>query len=363
MILPHTQLAVLFLMMLSALCWGCWTGALKMSGNMRFELFAFDLALGFMAFCLIYSLIFGNAGYDGFGLLDDALHAGKQQWAFGLAAGLVFALSNMFLLAAVSVGGMGVAFITAFGTAVVVQAGINLLDAGGMTVTKAIPMGGVLLALAAVVAAAAVHSSLTRQRHEALAIAGRAKSTRRPSGAKPIVLAIVSGILMEAWRPLVQKGMQGELGMGPYSMSVFLAIGTLCGTLAFGIFFIFLPVEGQPLDMSSLFTSTARQHVMGWLGGAILAAAIVGRLVALVANVSTDLGGALDPAISPVSPSLACILGHAGAAVAAVLGLLVWRELKDDAKGPARWMAVAMPLLFLGGLGLISFTATTPIIP
>ncbi len=57
MILPHTYFAVLLLMIVSAFCWGSWTGALKMARGWRFELFAFDMAFGLIAVCLIYALV------------------------------------------------------------------------------------------------------------------------------------------------------------------------------------------------------------------------------------------------------------------------------------------------------------------
>lgn len=362
MILPHSYFAIVLLMILGAVCWGSWVGALKMAGKWRFELFAIDMAFGFAAVCLLCSLVLGNSGYDGFSLVDDVMHAGKQQWAFTVAGGILFALSNLFLLAASSIGGLAVAFTAAFGSAVIVQGVIDYFSASAGT-SATILGAGALLVAAAIVVASAVHSSLVRQRHEVLAKAGRAKSTRRPSGAKPIALGILSGLLMAGWRPLVQKGMQGEIGLGPYSATVFLAFGAVFSTLAFGIFFIFLPVEGEPLDMSSIFQGTVRQHLLGWLGGGILALAVVARLVAIAANSDSGLGGGLPAGAKPVTGLLAFVLGYVAPVFAAVLGFLVFRELKDDTRGPSHWIAAAMPILFLGGLVLIALSAPNSILP
>ncbi len=56
------------------------------------------------------------------------------------------------------------------------------------------------------------------------------------------------------------------------------------------------------------------------------------------------MGGGLPAGATPVSLSVACILGYSGPVITAVLGFLVWKELKDDTRGPARWMAAVMPI-------------------
>jgi len=78
---------------------------------------------------------------------------------------------------------MAIAFTTSFGTALIVQAFVNYLGASARDGKTMIAMGGVVLALVAMIFAAMIHASLTRQRHEQLAVAGKAKSTRRPSSA------------------------------------------------------------------------------------------------------------------------------------------------------------------------------------
>ena len=100
-----------------------------MAREWRFELFAFDVAFGFTA-VLLYAVIFGNMGYDGFSLIDGIMHAGKHQWAYGFLGGLLFALANLFMLASVSIGGMALALTVAFGTAAIVQAGVYQFGGG-----------------------------------------------------------------------------------------------------------------------------------------------------------------------------------------------------------------------------------------
>src|ERR1700733_9540827 len=108
MILPSTYLATFCLMLLSMLCWGSWANSFKLTRKWRFELFYFDYSLGVVLAALIAAFTFGNLGYDGFSFADDLRHAGLRQDAWALAAGIVFNLANMLLVAAISIAGMAV---------------------------------------------------------------------------------------------------------------------------------------------------------------------------------------------------------------------------------------------------------------
>src|SRR5215467_2229054 len=201
MILPQTYPLVLALLILSTLCLGSWPGMFKAAGKWRFELFYFDFAIGLIVAALIYAFTVGNLGYDGFNFLDDLQHAGKRQWMYAFLAGLLFNLANMLLMAAVSVMGMALAFPMVVGVAVLVTAGVGaiLRTAGNpMLVTL-----GCVLLLTAVVVGSMAHRLIRVARHEELARAGQAKSTRRPGALKGTLLALVSGLLMGSFNPLV----------------------------------------------------------------------------------------------------------------------------------------------------------------
>jgi len=105
MILPQTYAVTLLLTILSLLCLGIWVSSLKFAGKWRFELFYFDFVFGLLGNGVDFAFTLGNLGYDGFDFLDDLQHAGKRQWVFGFAAGMIFNLANLLLVAAVSVAG------------------------------------------------------------------------------------------------------------------------------------------------------------------------------------------------------------------------------------------------------------------
>ena len=178
MILPESYPLVLLLMILALLAWGSWANTYKLAGKYRFELYYLDFAFGFLLIALVLALTLGSLGFDGFQFRDDLEHAGKRQWFDAVAAGILFNFGNMLLLAAVSVAGMAISFTVSIGVAVIVSSILSavLRPSGNLFILFA----GCALVAAAVVIAAVVYNLMGMIRHEQLARAGRAKSTRRP---------------------------------------------------------------------------------------------------------------------------------------------------------------------------------------
>jgi glucose uptake protein len=340
MILPQTYPLVLALLILSTLCLGSWAAMFKAAGKWRFELFYFDFAFGLIVAAVIYAFTVGNIGYDGFNFLDDLQHAGKRQWLFGFLAGVIFNLANMLLMGAVSIAGMAVAFPMSLAIAVLIGTGMAAIS--GAAWNPLLVALGCLLLLLSVVVNAASYRMMNHARHEALARAGTAKSTRRPSSVKGIVLALVSGLLMGSFTPLLEKARAGEVGMGPYALAAMFGLGVFFTTPVFSIFFMNLPVDGEPVDFSSYFASKGKQHVLGIIAGMIW---LTGILAAMVA------GSAPDTAQG--SPLLHFILGQSWPLVATLWGALIFGEFRgSDIR--VKIMSVLMMVLYLCGIGMIA---------
>jgi len=340
MILPQTQAAVLFLMALSLLCWGSWANCYKLAGKWRFELFYFDFAVGVALAAFLYAFTVGNLGYDGFSFMDDLMHAGKRQWLYGFMGGVIFNLGNMILMSAISVTGMAAAFPVGIGVATIV--GTALTYAGGRQGRLLPLLAGCVLIAAAVVAAALAYRSQAVLRHEELARAGKSASTRRPSSIKGIVLALVSGLLIGSFFPLVDKAREGEVGLGPYATVAVFAIGILISTFVFNVFFMNLPVEGEPLEVLEIFKSTSRQHLLGMAGGALWCTGMV-----------TSLAAASASAEVRASFAVTYFMAQAFPLVAALWGVLLWKEFKG-ADLRVKVLTVFMFLLFASGLLLLA---------
>jgi len=340
MILPQTHVAVLFLAILSLLCWGSWANSYKFAGKWRFELYYFDFAVGVAVVAFLFAITVGNLGYDGFSFMDDLMHAGKRQWLYGFMGGVIFNLGNMILMSAISIGGMAMAFPVAAGVATIV--GTGLAFAGGRMGSPALLFGGCALIAAAILCSALAYRFHAVLMHEELARAGKAASTRRPTSIKGIVLALVSGVLIGSFFPLVDKAREGDIGLGPYAIAAVFSVGVLLSTFVFNVFLMNLPVEGEPLEMLDVLKSTPKQHLLGLAGGALWCTGMVTNLTAAGAPTEVRLGTVAGYFLAQAFPI-----------VAALWGILLWKEIKG-ADLRVKTLAALMLVFFACGLLVIA---------
>jgi len=351
MITPATYASALYLLILSMLCWGSWANTFKLSGKWRFELFYYDYALGVLVAAIIAAYTFGSLGSD-LSFSDNLLVAGKRNQALGAAAGVVFNLANMLLVGAISIAGMAVAFPVGIGLALVVGVIWNyVLNPQGNVFLLA---GGVVLVVGAIVVDAIAYTTHARSRRPAVdpapaALRSRAKGESRKSapggGAKGIVLSLVSGLLMGSFYPLVQMGVGGGAdagGLGPYAVAFWFAIGVFASTFIFNLYFLNLPVEGEPISMTFYLRGTARQHLLGLLGGIIWSTGAIANFVA-----------ASTPKDVHVGPAISYAIGQGATMISALWGLLVWKEFAG-ANARVKLLLAIMLLLFIAGLTLVS---------
>ena len=166
MILPHSETAVLLLIVLGFLCWGSWVNAFKLAGT-RFELFYYDFTLGALLAVGISAYTAGSMGFDGFTVTDDLLNAGRHQVLYGVLAGALLNFGNMLMMAAVVVAGMVMAFPVSFGIALVVSGGLSYI--GNPSGHAALLLLGCALLTGAAVVDCVAHRRMAVLRHEALA--------------------------------------------------------------------------------------------------------------------------------------------------------------------------------------------------
>lgn len=340
MVLPDTYTSALLLTLLSMLCWGSWANTYKLAGKWRFELYYYDYALGVLAAATAAAFTFGTLGFDGFLFLDDLMRAGKRNMALGFAGGVVFNLANMLLVAAISVAGLAVAFPVGIGLALIIGVILNYLinPQGNPTLLFA----GVSLVVAAIVVDALAYRSHALAQVKQRIKAGLTRSTLPKISWKGIVLSLASGLLMGSFYPLVEMGKQGDSGLGPYAIAFIFALGVFFSTFAFNLFFMNLPVQGEPVEILDYLRGTWRQHALGVAGGAIWAAGTISNFVAASA-----------PREIQVGPAMSYAMGQGATLVSALWGLLVWKEFRG-ATGSVKVLLAVMLALFAAGLGLVS---------
>jgi len=138
-----------------------------------------------------------------------------------------------------------------------------------------------------------------------------------------------------------------EDGVGPYSLLFLFALGVVVSTFIFNLFFMNLPVEGDPVEITDYIRTPIKNHMFGALSGAMWG---IGAVAAFVAN--TPKGD-----VHPTGPA-SLLLPQAAPILAALWGWLIWKEFKA---GDIRVKAFAglMLVFFAGGLTLFSLAAMT----
>ncbi|MFN7924336.1 MAG: GRP family sugar transporter [Bryobacteraceae bacterium] len=351
MAIPTTYLAALLLAISSMLCWGSWANTMKsVTGpKWRFELFYIDYAIGLLLCALFVAFTFGMLG-SSITFLDNLEIVRKRQQVMAAAAGAVFNLANMLLVAAISVAGMAIAFPVGIGLALIIGVVWSyILSPRGNPLFL---FGGCLFVLAGIVATAIAYSVLQKKKaaeapkqpqpqprdyHR-----GRSSSSAKPSQWKGIVLSLVSGVLMGSFYPLVEQARRDDIEMGAYAIAVLFAVGVFLSTPIYSLFFMNLPVQGQPVSPLKYLKGTGRQHAFGLLGGAIWCVGAIANFVAASA----------PPAVQ-VGPATSYALGQGATLISTLWGLLVWKEF-EGAPATARSFIGGALVLYVIGLALVA---------
>lgn len=337
--IPNSAQATLTLAAIAFACWGTWAVAFKMAGSKwRFEHFYFDFAFGALAASLIAGFTLGSSGRD-LTLADAFLISSRKQWALAAAAGAVFNLGNMLLLAAVEIRGMTIAFPLAMATAATVTA-LRIL------VTSRGDNPALLVAGAALLAASIVLAAMAAGRLSATpaAGAGNQKSIRKEGSAKPVTLAILGGLLFAFSEFPLRSARQGvgDLSMGPYALALLFCLGILITTVIYNLYFLNLPVHGEPAGFGPYFQGRIGTHLLGVLGGVIFAGGLLGAFVVAEAEGDAALAGGVN-----------AVLVLASAILAALWGLLAFGEFRQSRQG-GFVLAVLALISLAGGLAAVA---------
>ena len=327
-IVESYSVAVLFCI-ITMLCWGSWANTQKLvQKEWRFELFYWDYVIGIFLLSLIGAFTLGSTGDSGRSFLADLAQADGSNIRSALIGGVVFNLANILLTAAIAGAGMAVAFPVGIGLALVIGVIINYT-----LHSKGDPLL-IFLGIALVTAAIILN---------AVAYGKHSGSGGQKGVGKWIVVSIIAGVLMSTFYPFIAAGMDLENfvtpaagKMTPYTAFVVFAAGILVSNILFNTILMRRPLEGSPINYGQYFKGRFQLHVVGMIGGGIWG---LGNLLNLIA------AGKAGPAISYG-------LGQGATLVAALWGVLIWKEFKGSSKSVNR-LITAMFLLFVLGLGLV----------
>jgi glucose uptake protein len=346
MILPVTYLSALLLLVVSMICWGSWANTFKLTGEKwRFEFFSYDFAIGLLLGAIIAAYTFGTLGSE-LTFSDRLMIAGRKSETYVFVGGLVFTLANMLLMAAISLAGMAVAFPIGIGLALIVGVVASyFINPEGNPILL---FSGVALVMVAILLDSAAHRARDRGLKAAVPevptkdpkTGKPLKTPKRKSPARGIFISLFSGVLMGAFYPLVEEGMKGELGLGAYASGIIFGVGVLVGTFFFNIYFFNLPITGDRIRAGQYVRGTAKQHLLGILGGMIWSAGAISNFVVATAPVN-------------VGPAISLGMGQCATLISVLWGLLVWKEFAGSSSSVKRTLALMM-FFFAGGLVLLS---------
>jgi len=297
-------IAILFCVV-TMLGWGSWANTQKLAGKEKwpFELFYWDYAIGVFLFSLLFSLIGGGFSVAG----AFAIPA--------LVSGAIFNLSNILLVVGIDAAGMSVAFPVGVGLALVIGTVESYLEA---------PKGNPSLLFAGV----------------ALILFAMIMSSRLPQPAgksriRGLIFSIVAGCIMGLFYPQLMRAI-GPDKLTPYVALVFFGAGVLASNFIVNTIFM----KAGRVTYADYFRGSAKLHAIGILGGCIWMLALC--LNAIAANVA--------------GPAISYALGQGATLVAAIWGVLIWREFQNAPKGTSLYIA----LMFIGyASGLILIGAAT----
>ncbi|MGI8960191.1 MAG: multidrug DMT transporter permease [Bryobacteraceae bacterium] len=315
--------AILFCIV-TMLGWGSWANTQKLAGKTAwpFELYYWDYAIGVLLLSIVFMLTLGSMGSTGMGAIENLRQASHATVARAIVSGALFNLANILLVVAIDTAGMSVAFPVGIGLALV----IGTVASYAQT-PKGDPLllfSGVVLVLFAMIMSALAYSKLSR-----------ASKRARTKG---LAFSMIAGCLMGFFYPQLQSSISPRFNanpiqpgfLTPYTALFWFSIGLVASNVVVNT--IFMKAGGK--TYAQYFAGTMKLHSAGVLGGAIW-------MIALSLNVLAS--GVAGPAISYA-------LGQGATLIAAIWGVVIWKEFRAAPKGTTPLIA----LMFAGyALGLI----------
>lgn len=311
-------------------CWGSWGNTQKLaSKTWRYELFYWDYVIGILLFSLIWGVTLGSFGEMGRSFMDDLAQVSASNFRSAFLGGVIFNASNILLSASISLAGMSVAFPVGVGLALVLGVFINYftMPRGDATILFA----GVFLIVLAIILNGLASGKMSK---------GAADHVTRKKG---VWIAIAAGILMSFFYRFVAAAMDldhlespASGSMTPYSALFVFATGIFVSNFFFNTLVMKKPFAGESVSYKAYWKGGIKTHSVGLLGGAIWALGTACNYIA---------AGKAGAAISYA-------LGQGATMIAALWGLLIWREFKGASR-PVHCYLVLMLVLFIAGLALI----------
>src|SRR5215831_6451035 len=317
--------AILFCV-ITMLGWGSWANTQKLAGkeSWPFKLFYWDYAIGVCLFSLVFAHTLGSFGTAGMPAVEN-LHS--AQWEFVIPAfvsGVLFNLSNLLLVVGIDAAGMTVAFPVGVGLALVIGTiQTYIQEPKGNATLLFIGVAGIV---AAMILSAAAHRRLPKS------------GVRSPL--RGLIYSAVAGCLMGLFYPQLMRAISPNFSrvpivpgmLTPYVGLFVFGVGVFLSNFVWNSIFMIT----SHVSFAAYFQGSAKLHAIGVLGGCIW-------MLALSFNVLAS---------SVAGPAISYALGQGATLVAALWGVVIWKEFREAPPGTSKYLAL-MLAGYAAGLVLI----------
>ena len=303
--------------LVSLILWLVWPTFVKKMGKLRWELFFYDFILAAFLAALVAGFTLGTVGAE-ITFRDNIAIVGYRQLGYAALAGVVFGLGSIMFTAATAVGGAAAAGTMTGAVTLIISTIMAYFTVTG--VSTGVQFAGVALAAGAF---ALVAKSLT----EVVALRRKDLTHKTPMRKKVdvvgagvvIAFCIIGGVGFGVFLLFLDWTRASELPMTAYPIAALFAFGMLAAGFIFNLYFLNLPVQGEPLSPLTYLKVPVASHIPGILGGIAFTAGLIAFLLMFDAPAAAAVPRGIPLAILPAALGLF-----------AVLGRTVWNE-QDDA--------------------------------
>jgi len=318
---PQSYFAALTLVSISMVCWGSWANISKALPKWRFEYFYLDFTFGFLLLVTILGATLGSAGAPGFGFFTRVAGATVSKALFAFLGGFLWNLGNLVTLVSIMIVGLAVAF--PIMSVIAVLLGVGLSFWAQPIGNPAWLAAGVVVLVIAVTANAAAYRRL-RQSSEA----------SRPKGG--VALAIVAGILVGFFPPLVARAISGPAALDSYTVSFYFMVGAMVATFLAVPILLAHPLFGDKGTLQGYAQGSPKWHVLGMVGGGIWCFGTVANFIsAKLVGVAISWG-----------------IGSSASMVAALWGIFLWKEFANSSRSAKVLITVSLACYLAGVVGV-----------
>jgi len=320
-VVDSLPVAILFCV-ITMLGWGSWANTQKLAGkeSWPFQLFYWDYAIGVCLFSLVFAHTLGSFGTAGMPAVEN-LHS--AQWEFVIPAfvsGVLFNLSNLLLVVGIDAAGMTVAFPVGVGLALVIGTiQTYIQEPKGNATLLFIGVAGIV---AAMILSAAAHRRLPKS------------GVRSPL--RGLIYSAVAGCLMGLFYPQLMRAISPNFSrvpivpgmLTPYVGLFVFGVGVFLSNFVWNSIFMIT----SHVSFAAYFQGSVKLHAIGVLGGCIW-------MLALSFNVLAS---------SVAGPAISYALGQGATLVAALWGVVIWREFKEAPPSTGKLLGLMFASYALG---------------